>query len=64
MWCMHSISSVKSDFLGSTTTTCENMLRSRMDAFLLVAYVVNKRVFCSFGYNPKKEALVHRSIRR
>ena len=26
MWCMHSISSVKSDFLGSTTTKCENML--------------------------------------
>ena len=33
MWCIHSIFSVKSDFLGSTTITCENMMRSSMDAF-------------------------------
>ena len=26
MWCKDSISSVKSDFLGSTTTKCDNML--------------------------------------
>ena len=33
MWCMHSIFSVKSDFLGSTTARCENMLRSSMNGF-------------------------------
>ena len=33
MWCMHSISSVKSVFLGSTTTTCENMLGSSAGGF-------------------------------
>ena len=31
MWCMHSIFSVKSDFLGSTATTCVDMLWSSMD---------------------------------
>ena len=36
MWCMHSIFSVESDFLGTTTRTCENVLRSRLDAFLQV----------------------------
>ena len=33
MWCMHSIFSVKSDFLGSTTTRCENMLRLSTNGF-------------------------------
>ena len=33
MWCMHSIFSVKSVFLGSTAATCKNVLRSSVDEF-------------------------------
>ena len=33
MWCMHSIFSVKSVFLGSTTSTCGNMLWSSAGGF-------------------------------
>ena len=33
MWCIHSIFSVESVFLGSTTATCENMVGSSAGGF-------------------------------